>query len=99
MKKVFNLVYYIAFVAGLWLLNRHFQSFVAVNGILQGLLVGLVLSFLARLVFKTLTRMLLSLIIIAGIIVFLFSIDFFVLPPWVYEFWSMIPFIRALLDI
>ena len=99
MKKAFNLIYYIAFVAGLWILNRHFQSFVAVNGILQGLLAGLVLSFLARLVFKTLTRMLLSLIVIAGIVVFLFSIDFFVLPQWAYEVWNMIPIIRTLLDI
>jgi len=99
MKKAFNLIYYIVFVAGLWVLNRHFQNFVAVNGILQGLFVGLVLAFLAMLIFKTVTRILLFLIIIIGIIVFLFSIDYFTLPEWAYEIWRMIPVIRGLLDI
>ena len=99
MKKTFNLIYYIVFVAGLWFLNRHFQNFVAVNGVLQGLLVGLVLAFLAMLIFKTITRVLLFLIIIVAIIVFLFSIDFFTLPQWAYEIWSMIPIIRGLFDI
>ena len=99
MKKTFNLIYYIVFVAGLWILNRHFQNFVAVNGILQGLLVGLVLAFLAMLIFKTITRVLLFLIIITGILVFLFSIEFLTLPQWAYELWSMIPVIRSFLDI
>lgn len=98
MKKTFNLLYYIVFVTGLWLLNRHFQNFVAVNGVLQGLLVGLILAFLALLIFKTLTRILLFLIIIIGIVVFLFSIEFFVLPDWTYEIWRMIPMIRGLLE-
>ena len=98
MKKTFTLIYYIAFVVGLWILNRHFQNFIAVNGILQGLLVGLVLAFLALLIFKTITRVLLFVIAIAGIIVFLFSIDFFTLPEWAYEAWGMIPLIRGLLD-
>jgi len=82
MKKTVNLIYYIIFVAALWLLNRHFQAFVAINGILQGLLVALILAFLAKLIFKTLTRVALALIIIVGLIIFLFSIDFFTLPPW-----------------
>jgi len=99
MKKTFSLIYYIVFVAALWLLNRHFQNFVAVNGVLQGLLVGLVLAFLAMLIFKTITRVLLFLIIITAILVFLFSIEFFILPQWVHELWSMIPFIRDLLNI
>ena len=98
MKKTFNLIYYIVFVAGLWLLNRHFQNFVAVNGILQGLLVGLILAFLAMLIFKTLTRVLLFLIIIIGMMVFLFSIEFFILPDWAYELWHRIPTVRALFD-
>lgn len=99
MKKTFNLIYYIVFVAGLWILNRHFQSFVAVNGVLQGLLVGLVLAFLAMLIFKTVTRVLLFLIIIIAIVVFLFSIGFFTLPQWAYEIWEMIPVIRGMLNI
>ena len=99
MKKTFTLIYYILFVVGLWILNRHFQNFVAVNGILQGLLVGLVLAFLAMLIFKTITRVLMFIIAIAGIIVFLFSIDFFTLPTWAYEVWGMIPIIRELLNI
>ena len=99
MKKTFNLIYYIVFVAGLWILNRHFQHFVAVNGVLQGLFVGLVLAFLAMMVFKTITRVLLFLIVIAGLIVFLFSIDFFTLPGWAYEVWEMVPMIRQFLDI
>ena len=99
MKKRFTVIYYIVFVAGLWILNRHFQNFVAVNGILQGLLVGLVLAFLAMLIFKTITRVLMFVIAITGIIVFLFSIDFFTLPDWAYEVWGMIPIIRGLFDI
>ena len=99
MKKTFHLIYYIVFVAALWLLNRNFQNFVAVNGILQGLLVGLVLAFLALLIFKTITRVLLFLIIIIAIVVFLFSIEFFTLPQWAYEIWSMIPIIRGLFNI
>jgi len=99
MKKTFSLIYYIVFVAALWFLNRHFQNFVAVNGVLQGLLVGLVLAFLAMLIFKTITRVLLFLIIIIAIVVFLFSIDFFTLPQWAYEIWSMIPIIRDLFNI
>jgi hypothetical protein len=98
MKKTFNLIYYIMFVAGLWILNRHFQNFVAVNGVLQGLLVGLILAFLAMAVFKTLTRVLLFLVIIAGIVVFLFSIDFFTLPQWAYEVWEMMPTVRGFLN-
>jgi len=82
MKSAFSLLYYIIFVAVLWGLNRHFQAFVAVNGVLQGVLVGLVLAFLAKLVFKTITKTIMSLIVIAGLVVFLFSIDFFVLPDW-----------------
>lgn len=99
MKKAFNFIYYIVFVAGLWILNRHFQNFVAVNGILQGLLVGLVLAFLAMLIFKTLTRVLFFLIVMTVIVVFLFSIGFFTLPQWVVEVWQMIPMIRELLNI
>ena len=99
MKRTFTLIYYIVFVVGLWILNRHFQNFVAVNGILQGLFVGLVLAFLAMMIFKTLTRVLIFVIVIVGIIVFLFSIDFFTLPAWAYEAWGMIPVIRELLDI
>jgi len=99
MKKTFTLIYYIVFVVGLWVLNRHFQNFVAVNSILQGLLVGLILAFLAMLIFKTITRALMLVIAIVGIIVFLFSIDFFTLPAWAYEAWGMIPIIRGLLDI
>ena len=99
MKKTFNLIYYIVFVAGLWLLNRHFQNFVAVNGILQGLLVGLLLAFLVLLIFKTITKVLIFLIVIVGIIVFLFSVDFLTLPEWAYQIWSMVPTIRTLLNI
>jgi len=99
MKKTFSFIYYIVFVAGLWFLNRRFQNFVAVNGVLQGLLVGLVLAFLTLLIFKTITRVLLFLIIIIAIVVFLFSIDFFTLPQWAYEIWSMVPIIRELLNI
>ena len=99
MKRTFTLIYYIIFVIALWILNRHFQNFVAVNGILQGLLVGLVLAFLAMLIFKTITRVFIFVIVIVGIIVFLFSIDFFTLPAWAYEAWGMIPVIRELLDI
>lgn len=99
MKQTFNLIYYIVFVAGLWILNRHFQSFIAVNGVLQGLFVGLVLAFLVMLIFKTITRVLLFLIIIIAITVFLFSIDFFTLPQWAYQLWEMIPVIRGLLNI
>jgi len=99
MKKTFTLIYFIVFVVGLWILNRHFQNFVAVNGILQGLLVGLVLAFLVLLIFKTLTRVILFIIAIIGVIVFLFSIDFFTLPTWAYEAWGMIPIIRELLNI
>jgi len=98
MKKTFTLIYYIVFVAGLWILNRHFQNFVAVNGILQGLFVGLVLAFLALLIFKTITRVLMFVIAIAGIIVFLFSIDFFTIPAWAHEAWEMIPIIRQLFN-
>ena len=76
------MLYYIIFVVILWAVNRHFQAFVAVNGILQGVLVGLVLAFLAKLVFKTITRTIMSLILIVGALVFLVSIDFFVLPEW-----------------
>ena len=99
MKKTFNLVYYLVFVVGLWMLNRHFRNFVAVNGILQGLFVGLVLAFLAMLIFKTITKVILFLIVIAGIIVFLFSVDFFILPEWVYEIGRSLPTIRELLAI
>ena len=99
MKKTFNLIYYIVFVAGLWILNRHFQNFVAVNGILQGILVGLVLAVLAMLIFKTITRVLMFMIAIAGIIVFLFSVDFLTVPDWAYEARGMIPIIRGLFDI
>ena len=99
MKRAFNLVYYIAFVAGLWVLNYHFQNFVAVNGILQGLLVGLVLAFLAMLIFKTITRVIFFLITITGVVVFLFTIGYFTLPGWAYEIWEMIPNIRGILNI
>ena len=99
MKKTFNLIYYIVFVAGLWGLNRHFRNFVAVNGVLQGLFVGLVLAFLAKLIFKTITKVLLFLIVIVGILVFLFSIDFFTLPEWAYNIWGMVLTIRGGLDI
>lgn len=98
MKKTFNMIYYIGFVAILWLMNRHFQNFVAVNGVLLGLLVGLVLAFLAMLVFKTITKVLMGLIIIAGIVVFLFSVEFLVLPAWAYEIWSLLPMVRNLLN-
>ena len=94
MKKTFHLIYYIVFVAGLWLLNRHFQNFVAVNGVLQGLLVGLVLAFLVLLIFKTITRVALFLIVITGIVVFLFSIDFFAWPEWVYNLLDILPVLR-----
>jgi len=99
MKKTFNLIYYIVFVAGLWLMNRHFQNFVAVNGVLQGMFVGLVLAFLAMLIFKTLTRVLLFIIVSVGIVVFLFSIDFFIIPEWASRIVGMIPVIRGLLEI
>jgi len=94
MKKTVHLIYYIVFVAGLWVLNRQFQSFVAVNGVLQGLLVGLLLAFLALLIFKTITRVALFLIVIAGIIVFLFSVDFFTMPEWFYDLQNRVPMIR-----
>ena len=94
MKKTFHLIYYIVFVAGLWMLNRHFQNFVAVNGVLQGLFVGLVLAFLVLLIFKTITRVALFLIVITGIVVFLFSIDFFVWPEWVYNLLDILPALR-----
>jgi len=82
LKSTFKLLYYIGFIAVLWLLNRHFQAFVAVNGILQGVLAGLVLAFVAKLIFKTITRTIMSLIVIVATLVFLVSIDFFVLPDW-----------------
>jgi len=82
MKKTFNLIYYIVFVGALWLMNRHFQNFIAINGVLQGLLVGLVLAFLALLIFKTLTRIILFMIVAVGILVFLISIDFLIIPEW-----------------
>ncbi|MCL1990668.1 MAG: hypothetical protein FWG67_07250 [Defluviitaleaceae bacterium] len=91
MKRAFNLMYYIVFVAGLWLLNRHFRNFVAVNGILQGLFVGLVLAFLSMLIFKTITKVLLFLIIISGLVVFLFSVEFFILPEWVHDMLQSLP--------
>ena len=95
-KKTFHLMYYILFVAALWGLNRHFQNFVAVNGVLQGLLVGLVLAFLVLLVFKTITRVALFLIVITGVVVFLFSVEFFVLPPYFSELEGVFGWIRAL---
>lgn len=92
MKKQLNLLYYIIFVAGLWLLNRHFQIFVSINGALQGLLVGLILAFLAKLIFKTLTAIIVIFIVIIGIIVALYSVGFFHDPDsWdrFLELWRM----------
>jgi len=94
MKKTFHLLYYIGFVAALWLLNLQFQTFVAVNGVLLGLLVGLLLAFLALLIFKTLTRVAIFLIVITGIVVFLFSVGFFTMPEWLDDILNMAPMIR-----
>jgi len=99
MKKMFNLFYYIVFVAGLWILNRDFQNFVTVYGVLKGLLMGLVLAFLTMLIFKAITRILLFLIVIIGILVFLFSIDFFALPEWATGIWGMVITIKGWFDI
>jgi len=90
MKKTFTYLYYIIFVAGLWLLNRHFQDFASVNGLLVAILVGLIIAFVAKLIFKTITKMLIFFIIIVGVVIFLFSIEFFVVPIWLQPIFDFI---------
>ena len=94
MKKNIHFLYYVIFIAGLWLLNRQFQDFIAVNGLIRGLLVGFIIAFLVLLVFKTITKIALFIIALVAIAVFLYSIDFLTLPEWFYQILNFVPYFR-----
>lgn len=96
MRKILNLAYYVVFVAGLWIMSLHFRTFVEENGFLLGLFVALVVAFLIMLLVRTVWKVLVFLIVVAIIIFFLISVEFFVLPEWAYEMWNRVIFVREL---
>ena len=56
------------------------KSYVEVYGLIEGVLVGLTIAFLCKLVFKVVTKTIIFIAIVCGILVFLVSSGYIELP-------------------
>ena len=65
--------YYAIFLVCLFVFNQAFKSYVEVYGLIEGVLVGLTIAFLCKLVFKVVTKTIIFIAIVCGILVFLVS--------------------------
>ena len=64
----------------LFVFNQAFKSYVEVYGLIEGVLVGLTIAFLCKLVFKVVTKTIIFIAIVCGILVFLVSSGYIELP-------------------
>ncbi len=76
MKKM----YYILFIVGLYLFSQVFQEYLLMYGLFQGIAVGLLIAFICKFLFKMVTQTFLTIAIIVGILYFLVSAGYIVIP-------------------
>ena len=76
MKKM----YYVLFIAGLYLFSQAFQEYLVMYGLLQSLAIGFLIAFVCKFLFKMVTRTIISLAILAGALYFLISTGYIALP-------------------
>lgn len=72
--------YYAIFLVCLFFFNQAFKSYVEVYGVLEGVLVGLVIAFLCKFVFHVVTKTIVFIAVVCGILVFLVSAGYIELP-------------------
>lgn len=72
--------YYAIFLVCLFVFNQAFKSYVEVYGLIEGVLVGLTIAFLCKLLFKVMTKTIIFIAIVCGILVFLVSSGYIELP-------------------
>jgi len=78
--------YYIIFIIVLYFFSQTFQEYVMINGLLYGLIAGLIIAFLAKLIFSVVTRTFIFLAVIVAIVAFLASIGYLELPAFLQTF-------------
>ena len=78
--------YYAIFLVCLYYFNQAFKDYVELYGLLEGVLVGLSLAFLCKLVFKVVTKTIVFIAILCGIVVFLMSSGYLDVPVEVFNF-------------
>ena len=78
--------YYAIFLVCLYYFNQAFKDYVELYGLLDGVLVGLSLAFLCKLVFKVVTKTIIFIAIVCGILVFLMSSGYLDVPVEVFNF-------------
>ena len=71
MKKL----YYILFIAGLYLFSQAFQEYIVMYGALKAVAIGLVIAFACKFMFKMVTQTIIFIAVISGIIYFLISTE------------------------
>ena len=72
--------YYIIFLGSLFCFNQAFKSYVELYGLLEGVFVGLVIAFLCKLAFNVVTKTIIFIAIVCGLLVFLISSGYLTLP-------------------
>ena len=78
--------YYAIFLVCLYYFNQAFKDYVELYGLLEGVLVGLSLAFLCKLVFKVVTKTIVFIAILCGIVVFLVSSGYLNVPVGILNF-------------
>ncbi|MCL1949994.1 MAG: hypothetical protein FWF59_09710 [Turicibacter sp.] len=72
--------YYIFFIAILFFASQTFQEYVMLNGLVYGLLAGIIIAFLAKLFFSVITKTVIFLAILGAIIAFVASMGYLEVP-------------------
>ena len=72
--------YYLIFLGCLFCFNQAFKSDVELYGLLEGIFVGLVIAFLCKLAFKVVTKTIIFIAVVCGLLVFLVSSGYLTIP-------------------
>lgn len=72
--------YYIIFLVCLFFFNQAFKAYIELYGLIEGILVGLVIAFLCKLVFKVVTKTIIFIAVVCGLLVFLVSAGYIQVP-------------------
>lgn len=72
--------YYVIFIVCLYYFSHAFNEYVELYGLIRGVLVGVSIAFLCKLIFNVVTKTIIYIALICGILVFLVSAGYLELP-------------------
>lgn len=78
-------MYYVLFIVALYFFSEVFQEWMVMYGALRAVATGILIAFVCKLVFKTVTKTIIVIAVLIGIIYFLVTTGYIELPAEVMD--------------